>query len=290
MNQFAPQLPRIAYIGKPENDSSILCWLREVSRPRLMLPEMATQHPDLLNGIRLVLVDAEDNEAPALCWQLTRSSPGMQRSIIAVARMPDPQRATLLIEHGATDYMAAPLWRDTFLARMRTHLSYQTLLRAAHARKKRLKLRDTGSPGGTLADRAGMMDVFPIADEQDSLTAEETVAIDLDRRIASLHSQTALFLVALITGTQLLPPALSGYITSQLIMRGAVCVGPVHQAFTRLVSAYLDQPSGDPEHLGECFAMISACDGGAAAKQALRFVMDLSTLGRQPQAAASHVL
>lgn len=131
----------------------------------------------------------------------------------------------------------------------------------------------------TRDDAQGVRPLFPdIAEETSRARAGQAILRELDDRVSKLPDQVALFVMALVANTTLLPKRLSDYMRMRLTQKNTIELGPVHYSFSKMVNSHLQDTSTGKGKYMDDVAMLQACGGSSAAIQALHFIMNLATI------------
>lgn len=291
MEVYSPVLPRITYIGdRAAPGAHPLTWLAQQCEVRVFPENGLDEAMRELERTHVLLLDVHSIHAHLVCQQLRHQERSQQLPVLGLGNRLPAKDVIRLLDHGAVDVVALPTDYEILLAKIRAlaHRQIEIAMTRTinHALIRDLeKLRSAQQNNGRaigeidrVPGRGGHSPVCALATaaHTDSRGLLEQVEV----RAAALPDQVALYVISALASTELLPLNLSSLILNSLTRRVPLSrLGPVHHAFADLVKRHLTMPR--PISNGTEMAMLRACDGSAAAVEALRFVAGLPRLLRQ---------
>lgn len=128
MDLFLPDLPKVLYVGTPATyGPRFISWLKDVCKIQVIQPGTTTAIDAQAQeaGAQLILMEADTPQALDICRHLRQSPHTQHLPVIALDSQTARAHETALLETGAIDYIAEPIEYTSFIARIKTHLSYQ---------------------------------------------------------------------------------------------------------------------------------------------------------------------
>jgi putative two-component system response regulator len=125
MDIFQPERPHVLYVAcTPARQARFSQWLQEICSTSFLTPELAVQAnlSDSADAPKLIMLDADLPDAPAICSELRQNPTTIYHPLIALGSRSSTEKGIALLESGACDFISEPIERSLFLARIRAHL------------------------------------------------------------------------------------------------------------------------------------------------------------------------
>lgn len=280
MDIYNPATPRLAYIGACAAPGALpLTWLAQQCEVQIFADEGLDDVMREIARADVLLLDAHSSRAHLVCQQLRESEPSRHLPVLAVGRGLTRADVICLLRHGAVDVVALPTDHEVLLEKLRALAYRQSEIGMTRAINRNLlqglqSLPPAWLSAGRATARNNKAGVIAVTGGNDLISRLERHATDVPEHVA-------LYVIAALASTELLPLCLSSPILNSLTRRVPLSrLGPVHHAFADLVKRHLTAPQSTTP--GAELALLQACDASRPAIEALRFVVHLPNLLGQP--------
>lgn len=291
MEVYSPAQPQIAYIGdRAAPGAHPLAWLAQQCKVKF-IPENAIGNAMReLEKTHVLLLDIHSVNAHLICQQLRCEERSQHLPVLGLGNRLPPGEVIRLLHHGAVDVVVLPTDYEVLLARIRT-LAYRhieimmtrTINRTLVQDLSMIKsaLLDIGVPGPRFqasgyCSQTISRHAAPTPPASEMSTSE--LLYQIEQETAAVPERVALFVIAALASTELLPLNLSSLILNSLTRRIPLSkLGPIHHNFADLIKRHL-LPSSPAGAESNELALLQACDSTTPAIEALHFLTGLPNL------------
>lgn len=128
MDLFLPELPKVLYVSEtPINEARFLSWLNDVCQVQVLCPgrSLSSRLQSQETDVQLILVDADAPQAHDICRHFRQSPKTQHLQVIVLGSKAIDEYEETLRQNGAADYIAEPIQSESFVARIKNHLTNQ---------------------------------------------------------------------------------------------------------------------------------------------------------------------